>query len=44
MVANTRMTNFSGHVGRFRSTLGFPDNQQEIDYGAAVIATGGPGI
>jgi heterodisulfide reductase subunit A-like polyferredoxin len=35
-----RMTSFSGHVGSFRSQLEFPDNQWEIHYGAAVIATG----
>ena len=34
------MTSFSGHVGSFRSKLEFPDNQWEIHYGAAVIATG----
>jgi heterodisulfide reductase subunit A-like polyferredoxin len=37
---NARMTSFSGHVGSFRSQLEFPDNQWEIHYGAAVIATG----
>jgi len=37
---NARMTSFSGHVGNFRSRLEFPQNQWEIDYGAAVIATG----
>jgi heterodisulfide reductase subunit A-like polyferredoxin len=37
---NARMTSFSGHVGSFRSRLEFPDNQWEIHYGAAVIATG----
>ena len=37
---NARMTSFSGHVGSFRSKLEFPDNQWEIHYGAAVIATG----
>jgi heterodisulfide reductase subunit A-like polyferredoxin len=37
---NARMTSFSGHVGNFRSRLEFPQDQWEIDYGAAVIATG----
>jgi heterodisulfide reductase subunit A-like polyferredoxin len=37
---NARMTSFSGHVGNFRSKLEFPQDQWEIQYGAAVIATG----
>jgi heterodisulfide reductase subunit A-like polyferredoxin/uncharacterized protein with ACT and thioredoxin-like domain len=37
---NARMTSFSGHVGNFRSRLEFPQDQWEIHYGAAVIATG----
>jgi len=37
---NARMTSFSGHVGNFRSRLEFPQDQWEIHYGAAIIATG----
>jgi heterodisulfide reductase subunit A-like polyferredoxin len=35
-----RMTSFSGHVGNFTSRLEFPQDQWEIHYGVAVIATG----
>jgi heterodisulfide reductase subunit A-like polyferredoxin len=41
VLKNTRVKNFSGHVGKFRSTVVGPEGEQEIDYGAAVIATGG---
>jgi len=37
---NARITSFSGHVGNFRSKLESPNEQWEIFYGAAVIATG----
>lgn len=38
---NTRVISYSGHIGKFRSTLEGPEGRSEIDYGAAVIATGG---
>ncbi|MDI6855020.1 MAG: FAD-dependent oxidoreductase, partial [Deltaproteobacteria bacterium] len=38
---NTRVTSFSGHIGKFRSTLEYPNEKRELQYGAAVIATGG---
>jgi heterodisulfide reductase subunit A-like polyferredoxin len=38
---NTRITSFSGHVGNFRSTLEYPHERRDLQYGAAVIATGG---
>ena len=41
VLKNTRVKEFSGHVGKFRSTLEGPEGEQEIEYGAAVIATGG---
>ncbi|MBM4295726.1 MAG: CoB--CoM heterodisulfide reductase iron-sulfur subunit A family protein [Deltaproteobacteria bacterium] len=41
VLKNTRVKSFSGHVGKFRSTLVGPEGEQEIDYGAAIIATGG---
>jgi len=41
VLKNTRVKTFSGHVGSFRSILTGPDGEQEIDYGAAIIATGG---
>jgi heterodisulfide reductase subunit A len=41
VLKNTRVKTFSGHVGRFRSTLAGPEGEQEIEYGAAIIATGG---
>jgi heterodisulfide reductase subunit A-like polyferredoxin len=41
ILTNTRVKNFSGHVGKFRSTLVGPEGEQDLDYGAAVIATGG---
>jgi heterodisulfide reductase subunit A-like polyferredoxin len=37
---NARMTSFTGHVGNFRSRLEFPEDKWEIQYGAAVIASG----
>ena len=44
VMTNTRVLDFSGHVGKFRSTVEGPRGRQEIDYGAVVIATGGVGI
>ena len=41
VLKNTRVKSFSGHIGKFRSTLVGPEGEQEIDYGAAIIATGG---
>ncbi len=38
---NTQVTSFSGHIGKFTSTLVGPEGKQEVKYGAAVIATGG---
>jgi heterodisulfide reductase subunit A len=38
---NTHVTGFSGHVGKFKSTLEGSEGKQEVEYGAAVIATGG---
>jgi heterodisulfide reductase subunit A-like polyferredoxin len=38
---NTRVVKFSGSKGRFRSTLAYPDEQRDLQYGAVVIATGG---
>ncbi len=37
----SRVTAFSGHVGQFTGTIATPDGDQHIEYGAAVIATGG---
>ncbi len=41
VMTNTRVLDFSGHVGKFRSTVEGPRGRREIDYGAVVIATGG---
>jgi heterodisulfide reductase subunit A2 len=41
LMLNSRVTEFSGHVGQFTSTVATPDGEQMIEYGAAVIATGG---
>jgi heterodisulfide reductase subunit A len=41
VLKNTTVKSFSGHVGKFRSTLVGPDGELEIEYGAAIIATGG---
>ncbi|MFA5111986.1 MAG: FAD-dependent oxidoreductase, partial [Desulfobaccales bacterium] len=41
VMTSTRVLDFSGHVGKFRSTVEGPRGRQEIDYGAVVIATGG---
>jgi heterodisulfide reductase subunit A-like polyferredoxin len=41
VLKNTRVKSFSGHVGRFQSTLVSPEGEFEIEYGAAIIATGG---
>ncbi len=38
---NTRVLDVSGHIGKFHSTLESPDGRREVEYGAAVIATGG---
>jgi heterodisulfide reductase subunit A len=38
---NTQATSFSGHIGKFKSTLEGSEGKQEVEYGAAVIATGG---
>jgi len=41
VLTGTRVLDFSGHVGRFKSTVAGPRGRQEIEYGAVVIATGG---
>ena len=41
VLTNARVKTFSGHVGKFRSTVVGPAGEQEIEYGAAIIATGG---
>jgi heterodisulfide reductase subunit A-like polyferredoxin len=41
VLTNTRVLDFSGHVGKFHSTVEGPQGRQGIDYGAVVIATGG---
>ncbi|MBM4273300.1 MAG: FAD-binding protein [Deltaproteobacteria bacterium] len=41
VLKNTRITKFAGHVGKFHSLLEGPGGEQEIHYGAVVIATGG---
>jgi heterodisulfide reductase subunit A-like polyferredoxin len=41
VLKNTQVTGFSGHMGKFHGTLEGPQGLQEIDYGVAVIATGG---
>ncbi len=38
---NTRVVDVSGSIGKFHSTLAAGDDRWEVDYGAAVIATGG---
>jgi heterodisulfide reductase subunit A2 len=41
VLTNTQVKDLAGHVGKFSSILLGPAGQQEIEYGAAVIATGG---
>ena len=41
VMTNTRVQSFSGHLGKFQSILVGPEGEQDIEYGAAVIATGG---
>jgi heterodisulfide reductase subunit A-like polyferredoxin len=41
VMTGSRVLDFSGHVGKFRSTVEGPRGRQAIDYGAVVIATGG---
>jgi heterodisulfide reductase subunit A len=41
VMTSTRVLDFSGYVGKFRSTVEGPRGRQEIDFGAMVIATGG---
>ncbi len=38
---STRVTSFSGHIGKFRSTLEYPGEKRELQYGALIIASGG---
>jgi hypothetical protein len=38
---NTRVTTFAGHMGKFRSRLEYPHERRELEYGAAIIASGG---
>jgi heterodisulfide reductase subunit A-like polyferredoxin len=41
LMLGSRVTEFSGHVGQFTGTVATPDGDQFIEYGAAIIATGG---
>ena len=41
VMTGTRVLDFTGHAGKFRSTVEGPQGRQPIDYGAVVIATGG---
>jgi heterodisulfide reductase subunit A-like polyferredoxin len=41
VLKSTRVLDFTGHAGKFRSTVEGPQGRQQIDYGAVVIATGG---
>jgi len=41
VLKNTRVKSFSGHVGGFQSTLIGPEGEFDIEYGVAIIATGG---
>jgi heterodisulfide reductase subunit A len=41
VLTGSRVLDFSGHVGRFKSTIEGPRGRQEIEYGVVVIATGG---
>jgi heterodisulfide reductase subunit A len=41
VMKSTRVLDFTGHVGKFRSYVEGPQGRQQIDYGAVVIATGG---
>jgi len=41
VLKNTRVKSFSGHLGGFQSTLVGPEGEFEIEYGVAIIATGG---
>jgi heterodisulfide reductase subunit A-like polyferredoxin len=41
VMTGTRVLDFSGHAGKFQSTVEGPRGRQEVDYGAVVIATGG---
>ncbi len=38
---NTRVLDVSGHIGKFKSTVAAGQFRRELEYGAAVIATGG---
>jgi heterodisulfide reductase subunit A-like polyferredoxin len=41
VLKNSRVKSCEGHLGKFRSLVSGPGGEQEIEYGAAVIATGG---
>ncbi len=41
LMLGSRVADFSGHVGKFMSTVVTPTGNQTIEYGAVVIATGG---
>jgi heterodisulfide reductase subunit A len=41
LMLGSRVADFSGHVGKFTSTVATPKGNQTIEYGAVVIATGG---
>jgi heterodisulfide reductase subunit A-like polyferredoxin len=38
---NTKVVKFSGSTGRFRSTLSYPDERRDLQFGVGVIAAGG---
>jgi len=37
---STHLTDFSGHVGHFRTRLATPDGEQTVEHGAVIVATG----
>ena len=41
VMTGSRVLDFSGHVGRFKSNVEGPRGREEIEYGAVIIATGG---
>jgi heterodisulfide reductase subunit A-like polyferredoxin len=41
VLMQTQVAGFSGHMGKFRSALEGPQGTRELEYGVAVIATGG---
>ena len=41
---NTRLASVNGFVGNFKSTLNSGDTESELEYGVAIIATGGKAL